>query len=155
MFFDTGEALLSQDTNGRIDVYEWAPDTLRLISSGRSGHDSAFLDASADGQDVFFTTREQLVGADDDALIDVYDARVGGGLPEQENQPECMGDACQGPVSPPPALSGAGTGTLGGSGNVRTIRRAAPKRCKRGRARKRVRGKVRCVKKRHRRVKHR
>ena len=35
-----------------------------LISSGTSDDESYLVDASADGRDVFFSTREQLVGWD-------------------------------------------------------------------------------------------
>jgi hypothetical protein len=47
-----------------------------LISSGTSGKESAFLDASEDGDDVFFLTAAQLVPADTDNAYDIYDARV-------------------------------------------------------------------------------
>ena len=39
--------------------------------------------ASADGSSAFFTTRDQLVGQDQDFNIDVYAARVNGGFASQ------------------------------------------------------------------------
>jgi hypothetical protein len=86
-----------------LDVYEWAaPETpgtgctkggpsysplnagcIYLISTGKDKFPSLFADASATGNDVFFFTRQQLVGQDKDGLQDVYDARVGGGLASQ------------------------------------------------------------------------
>jgi hypothetical protein len=68
-------------------VYEWeaygegscasiAQDggCLYLISSGTSSEQSYFGDASANGNDVFFFTRQALAPTDDDDLVDVYDA---------------------------------------------------------------------------------
>jgi hypothetical protein len=45
-----------------------------LISSGRSPEESGFLDASASGADVFFTTAARLAAQDFDTSADVYDA---------------------------------------------------------------------------------
>ena len=64
-----------------------------------------FMDSSANGDDAFFITREQLVPADKDEQLDLYDARaphVPGekvGFPEEVVSP-CGGDACAGPVGP-------------------------------------------------------
>lgn len=103
-FFETAQKLVAADTNGKPDVYEWSNGTLSLISAG-AGRDAAeFVDASADGRDVFFTTRERLVGSDVDSQVDLYDARVGGGFPEQKLPPPCEGDECQGPLASRPDL---------------------------------------------------
>jgi hypothetical protein len=61
---------------------------------------------------VFFTTRERLVGIDTDNLVDIYDARVGGGIPAQNPAPasSCQGEDCQGALSGAPFLPGVGTG---------------------------------------------
>jgi hypothetical protein len=117
-FFETPRPLVSADTNSAIDVYEWedrdldGQGELRLISPGRGTTDSLFLDASVSGDDVFFTTLEQLVGIDTDNLIDLYDARVGGGIPAQNPPPvaPCQGDECQGSLSGAPSLPGVGSG---------------------------------------------
>jgi DNA-binding beta-propeller fold protein YncE len=47
-----------------------------LISAGTSDKESAFMDASASGNDVFFLTASTLLPQDEDASLDVYDARV-------------------------------------------------------------------------------
>jgi hypothetical protein len=88
-----------------------------LISSGTSGEESAFLDASESGDDVFFLTSARLTASDLDTSLDLYDARVDGGFPEAIKPVECSGDACQAPASPPsdptPAsLSFQGAGNL-------------------------------------------
>lgn len=159
VFFSTGEALVPEDRNGRIDayVYDVETGTHSLISSGESSSHSYFMDASTSGDDVFFLTRERLVGWDVDNQYDLYDARVGGGVPDPV-QPlaPCVGDDCQGPLSGTPAGPLVGSASFAGAGNeraeaprarrgrrARRSRRA--KRCKRGRVRMRVRGRARCV----------
>jgi hypothetical protein len=118
VFFQTSRGLVRGDSNGRIDVYEYEAGHLALISKGASATDSMFLDASPSGDDVFFTTRDQLVGWDQDSNVDLYDARVDGGLPEPPPPPSgCEGDAClPAPVIPnDPTPSSA---NFHGAGNV-------------------------------------
>jgi hypothetical protein len=47
-----------------------------LLSSGSSSRESAFLEATPNGSDVFFLTAAQLVPQDTDTAFDIYDARV-------------------------------------------------------------------------------
>ena len=56
---------------------------LYLISTGESAEPSYFGDASANGDDVFFFTRQSLVGQDRDENYDIYDARIDGGIAAQ------------------------------------------------------------------------
>ncbi len=117
-FFVSSERLLNADTNGKYDVYMWDDGALDLVSTGLSGSNSGFGDASADGDDVFFLTREQLVGIDTDDEVDLYDARVGGGIAEQNPPPPtppCQGDDCQGP--PPVQTDPATPGSAAVTGN--------------------------------------
>lgn len=98
LFFDSTDALSPQDVNGNADVYEYEPvpnsetaasdscgaavasysaslgGCIDLISSGTSSDESAFLDASEDGNDVFFLTASKLDESDNDTAYDVYDA---------------------------------------------------------------------------------
>lgn len=110
VFFDTEDALVVQDTNFAPDAYEWeangvgtcaeARGCVGLIGSGRSEEGSSFVDASASGSDAFFLTDASLAAADP-GLVDLYDARVGGGLPIPSPPLPCNGDACQPlPVAP-------------------------------------------------------
>ncbi len=105
--FATADALVPQDTNGLYDVYEYDADTGRvaLVSSGAGDAGSWFAGMSADGSDVFLLTRQSLVGADTDSLVDLYDARVDGGLPESTGRAMCEGEACQGAPGAPPIFS--------------------------------------------------
>lgn len=106
LFFDSSDALVPGDTNGKQDVYEYANGRPYLISSGTSKDDSTFLDAGLSGNDVFFSTSAQLVGQDTDREFDIYDARVGGGFPGPPvPSVACQGDACQGPVAAPNDLT--------------------------------------------------
>jgi hypothetical protein len=150
VFFETPDKLLVADTNGdaecpraRIqdifvrtceDVYEWEAEgsgschsssanggCLYLISTGASREPSFLAGVSASGSDVFIYTSDQLVSQDRDQLTDLYDARVGGGLPSQQQTgaPACSGDGCQGqPSAPPLAPSIAASVTFNGPGNL-------------------------------------
>jgi hypothetical protein len=146
LFFTSDEALVPGDTNGVADVYEYDGPTgkLSLVTSGKGDQPMEFADASADGEDVFFVTRAQLVPSDTDDFADLYDARVGGGFDEPEASPvgPCSGEACQAvsgaSVSGPAIASGAAT-----RGNLRQPRNA---RCARNRHKVRRHGKVICVK---------
>ncbi len=152
VIFETSQALLPQDSNGRADVYEWRDGALRLVSSGQGSSGAQFVDASANGQDVFFMTRERLVKSDRDNQSDMYDARVGGGFPDAAEPVLCQGDACQGATPDSPAFAPPATSTFVGDGNAapaksKQVKKKKPKKCARGRVRKKVKGKSRCVKK--------
>jgi hypothetical protein len=154
VFFSSPDALVPGDVNGEFDAYEFdvTSGELHLLSSGKDGSGSFFLEATPDGHDAYFVTRERLVGWDTDNAYDVYDARVGGGMPEPvPAAPVCSDDACQGKPSAGPV------GAVLGSRFARSFgdRSASPKppkhrRCKRGSVKRRVRGRARCVRrKRH------
>jgi hypothetical protein len=139
------------DTNGGVqDVYEWEPDGTEtngvvtckrvggcvfLISSGNSANDSMFVDSSANGDDAFFVTRQQLLRRDTNDQLDLYDARAprpGGetvGFPETETAP-CSEEACRGPLSAPPAQQLVGSAGFTGPGNLSPPPPAPPVRPK-------------------------
>jgi hypothetical protein len=82
VFFTTPEPLVSDDTDNRDDVYEWAGGTTTLISDRtQAGADASdgvtFSGNSVDGSRVFFTTLEQIVSTDQDNSLDLYE-RAGG-----------------------------------------------------------------------------
>ena len=125
VFFETSDRLVIGDSDNRPDVYEWEaggegscgePEGCVGLVSGGRGSGGSFLDASADGGDVYFSTEESLVHADPGA-IDVYDYRVGGGFPEPAEPIICVGDsvpaAALGPRRPEP---GHAVPALGQSG---------------------------------------
>ncbi len=143
LFFDSTDGLVSRDSNGTEDVYQYEPSAvgsctgssstfspsasgcIDLISSGVSGQESAFLDASESGNDVFFITEAKLSPFDTDNAYDVYDARVEGGDREPEKPVECQGDACQGFVAAPSDATPDSL-TFSGPGNLKPLALAAP-----------------------------
>ncbi len=138
IFFDTFDALASQDTNEAKDVYQWEErgsgdcvkqdGCIRLISSGRAENGASFLDASVDGSDAYFLTDGSLVPSDPGAY-DVYDARVGGGYPLPPSAVPCFGDTCQ-PLPPEPDDPTPGTQRSKASGNLPTPEVKKPIKCK-------------------------
>jgi hypothetical protein len=143
--FDTTEPLVSRDTNGQRDVYEFDDGGLHLLSTGSSEFESAFGDMSADGSDVFIETQERLLPSDVDGYADLYDVRVGGGFPEAPAPvPPCAGGECQRSASSPPSASFFGSNAFAGPGNVKSHRR-----CRKGTHLVRRHGKARCERKRH------
>jgi hypothetical protein len=157
LFFNSKDALVPHDSNGRQDVYEWEQDgegscdqasgCIFPISDVAGNYESFFLDASPSGNDVFFATEDQLVPSDTDFHIDVYDARVDGGFPVSTEPPPCdNGDSCKGPVSPQPGVFGTpASATFSGAGNLAPAPTPKPAakptsttkpKCKKGFARK-------------------
>jgi DNA-binding beta-propeller fold protein YncE len=132
LFFESFDPLSRQDRNGQLDVYEWevegatpgncgptAPGydpkldgCVDLISSGTSPQPSELVDSSADGRDVFFKTESSLAPQDPD-LVDIYDAREGGGFPGPPPRPNpCAGEDCQ-PRQPGTSAAAPGSGLPG------------------------------------------
>jgi hypothetical protein len=128
LFFSSPDPLVPGLAGGVIKVFEYANGSPQLISGlGSSGND-VFLDASASGDDVFIATRERLVPTDDDELVDVYDARVDGGVPgSTASAPACEDGACQGAPSPAPLFSAPISATFTGEGNLAPAVSAKPR----------------------------
>lgn len=160
LLFDTQDSLSPGDSNGGVeDVYEWTPagvggctsgfadgGCVSLISAGTGPVDSNLLAMDLTGKNVFFTTRDRLVSADRDELVDLYDAREGGGFPVQPAGPGsgCQGEACQ----PSPTIpSEQPIGSSGVTGQGIPTRKGCPKG--------KVKKKGKCVKKKSGRKKHR
>ena len=137
LFFDSSDALVPQDDNGRVDVYEYepggegscsaSPGCVALISGGNGGDDSTFVDASANGDDVFFVTSDRLVTQDQDGVTDMYDASVCGTgathpclASATTSSPPCTtADSCRAAQSPQPGFFGPpASATFTGSSNV-------------------------------------
>lgn len=119
IFFASPDPLVSRDTNGEMDTYEWEDGKIFLISSGASPEPSLFLDNSGSGGNVFFATTQELVEGDTDAGFDVYDARI----PRPGDNPlpaavPCTGDVCQGPPSVVQLLGAPPSATFSGTENI-------------------------------------
>lgn len=142
--FQTATGLLPTDTNEVQDVYMWDDGSIYLISSGRDSFKSVFLDADLDAGNVFFTTKERLLGRDHDAAVDVYAATTEPAMAEPAGPArECVGDECQLPAGLSGPAPSAATKDYVGTGNVKGARRGKAKRCKAVKA-GRVRGKHGC-----------
>ncbi len=149
LFFNSSDALVPADVNGKEDVYEYEPagvgscqtpaygqsasdvfvegagGCVGLISAGTSSAESAFLDASESGGDVFFLTSSRLAPQDVDTSYDIYDAHecttaVPCAPPPVAVPPACTtADSCKPAPSLQPAIFGApASETFAGSGNV-------------------------------------
>ncbi len=147
LFFNSTDALVPQDTNGNEDVYEYEPagvgpetaacgeatatfvpsagGCVGLISSGVGFGESAFLDASANGSDVFFLTAERLAPQDVGTGLDIYDAHECTAAspcapPPAAVTPECVSAAsCRAAPAGQPSLFGApASATFSGAGNL-------------------------------------
>jgi hypothetical protein len=160
VFFETAASLLARDTNGVRDVYEWRAQgtgdcasaaqnggCLNLISTGRAAGPSFFQNTTPSGDDVLFSTRQQLVGQDVDQLVDLYDARVGGGLAGQyppAPPAPCLGETCRSAPPGAPPMPQIGSSSFAGPGDLTPERRPAKKkaRCKGKKAANKARGKA-------------
>jgi hypothetical protein len=159
LYFESSDTLAARDTNSRRDVYQWealdsggcdegdaafsaqAEGCIDLISSGQSSKDSEFIEASPNGNDIFLATLSSLL-PQDYGLVDIYDARVGGGFksPPPRKVP-CEGEACQSPPAPPvPPTPATATG-----GPAQTL--PPEPSCAKGKHAVKRKGKTRCVSK--------
>jgi hypothetical protein len=138
LYFNSIDGLVSADVNKKADVYQYepsgagncasAPGCVGLISSGTSDRESAFLDASTSGDDVFFLTAAPLLSQDRDTNFDVYDAHVCSTASpcvavtsvttgNCASADECKGASGSTPT-PPAMLTGAASGNVLGRNSV-------------------------------------
>lgn len=176
LFFDSPDELVPQDSDGLENPYEYEPvgvgdcvagdstfsersdGCVSLLSSGTSNSESAFLDASENGDDVFFVTSSKLVSLDYDDSNDVYDAHVCTSespcvTPPVSPPPCASGDSCKAAPSPQPEIFGAApSATFSGTGNVveeakKSTAKAKSKPKKKSKSKKKKRVKRRKAKK--------
>jgi hypothetical protein len=124
VFFDSGQPLVPQDTNGEQDVYEWERDgsgscresegCVYLLTGGASEGYSYLVGTDATGDNVFVITHEKLVSGPSNGRYDLYDARVGAA---PVSPPVCTGSGCQGVPAPPPTFATPASVTFEGVGN--------------------------------------
>jgi hypothetical protein len=146
LFFNSDSALVPQDTDGTWDVYEYEPPgvggcqaggsgfvavsggCVGLISSGGASEESVFMEASENGDDVFFLTNAGLAPQDYDGVGDLYDAHVcSSGAPcfpaPVVAPPPCStGDSCKAAPTPQPQVFGEPSSqTFSGAGDITTV----------------------------------
>ena len=122
ILFQSADPLVPSDGNNRPDGYLWVNGDRQLLGSGTVPANVTIGGMSNDGKDVFFNTRESLVPIDiDGGEYDVYDARVGGGLPDQQKLPAepCEGGECHPGATGPSVFDPPATLETSGPGNVK------------------------------------
>ncbi len=151
--FVTQQALVPLDVNRDSDVYEWRNGALRLISDGVSDFPEGEVSAPQvvavdnDGSDILFELVPpggRLTGFEQDGVLNLYDARIGGGFAPPSPSPRCAEDSCQGPLLAPPEPQRAASSQFAGRGNQRPggkSRRPCAK--KRGKAKRRCQARQR------------
>lgn len=149
LFFNSADALvpgLAQPTReeevdghrqrvGVENVYEYEPNgvgscqstqgCIALISAGTSENESAFLEATPSGDDVFVLTAARLLPQDTDTAFDIYDARACSSDTPCAAAPESTPSQCvtaeecrPGLASTQAAMTASGSATLSGAGNL-------------------------------------
>jgi hypothetical protein len=163
LFFNSLDALVPRDVNDQWDVYEYEPEGIGScdlaqgcvaeISSGESPNPSIFRDASLTGEDVFFTTTDQLVAQDGDQSSDLYDAKVDGGIASQNTAAAaaCEGEACKPSMASQPSEQAPGSTSVSGQGNLlsggaATVSKPAKKKAAKKKAKSKPRKKRRSTK---------
>lgn len=152
--FASREALIPKDINNDADLYEWSHGVLRLITDGLSsfqeeGAAPQVFGLSKDGRDVFFGVADPgLTGFEQDGLMNLYDARIGGGFEPPGPAVHCSEEACQGPLVPVPGGGAASSASFNGHGNL-----APQPKKRRPCAKQRGKAKQRCIRK-HKRHSH-
>lgn len=81
-FFQSRSRLVAQDTDAAYDVYQWRNGELSLLTPGDSPADNGQMYKGNDrtGRNVYFATMDRLSWQDFDSVLDVYTARIGGGI---------------------------------------------------------------------------
>jgi NHL repeat/WD40-like Beta Propeller Repeat len=143
LYFNSFGALAPQDTNGNEDVYEFEPvgvgscssgaytfyeavgGCVSLVSSGVASGESAFLDASVSGSDVFFLSSGALASGAEESGLKIYDAHECSSVSPcpavpAVAAPECStADSCRlAAVAQPDVFGAPASSTFNGAGNV-------------------------------------
>jgi hypothetical protein len=125
VFFVSRNGLVAQDGNGLDDVYAWNDGNLRLVSRASQGKSARFLDATADGETIFFATNDPIAATDGDRAVDIYMTRRGAGFAHvaapSKSRP-CAGSECRESTAPKAPAPLAGSVSLLGRGNVTAAR---------------------------------
>ncbi len=139
LYFNSPDGLVPAATNHKENVYQYEPTgvgscespsggCISLLTPGTSDKESAFIEATPDGSDVFFVSASQLLPQDTDTAFDIYDARTCTGASPCLTVPQPPPGGCTEaqtcrPAQPPqPIPSGAGgSAAFSGSGNAASL----------------------------------
>ncbi len=135
LFFNSPDELVPDAKNHKANVYEYEPSGIgectsasggcvALLSSGTSDRESAFVEATPSGDDVFFVTEANLLPQDTDTAFDMYDARSCAPASPCQTAPAPPPGGCDEtqscrPALPPlaPESAAGGSETFVGAGN--------------------------------------
>ncbi len=135
LYFNSPDELVPAAANHKENVYQYEPlgvggcespsgGCIALLSSGTSDRESAFVEATPDGDSVFFVTESNLLPQDTDTAFDIYDARVCTSGSPCLSVPEPPPGGCESagtcrPALPPQEVPGgaSGSATFFGPGN--------------------------------------
>jgi hypothetical protein len=139
LYFNSPDRLVTAASNGKEDVYEYEPSgvggcqsatggCVSLLSGGSSDRESAFLEATPDGSNVFLLTEARLLPQQDtDTAFDIYDARECSEAspcltPPPESEAPCGETETCRPAEPSQPIPGGpgGTAIFSGPGNTIT-----------------------------------
>jgi hypothetical protein len=143
LYFNSPDSLVPAAENHKEDVYEYEPSgvggcrsatggCVSMLSGGSSDRESAFLEATPNGDSVFFLTQARLLPSQDtDTAFDVYDARECAPsspclTPPPEKEVPCAETQTCRPAQPPQPIPGGPEGTAVASGPGNTIVGTAP-----------------------------
>jgi hypothetical protein len=138
LYFNSPDRLVPAASNGKNSVYQYEPSgvgscesvsggCVSLLSGGDSDHESAFVEATPDGSNVFFVTAARLLASDTDTAYDIYDARTCTTESPCQTIPQPPPSGCEevqtcrpaSPAQPIPGGSG-GSAVFSGAGNPPT-----------------------------------
>ena len=170
VFFESATALVPGASNGEADVYEFEPagtgscsasapgfsevtgGCVSLISPGTATGESAFIDASVNGDDVFVMTSEGAeAGLPVYAIYDAHSCEAGSswscasGPPSVSSPPCTTTESCRAaPVAQPSIYGAPSSATFSGAGNLaspapvvakKVVKKKPPARCAKGKKR--------------------
>jgi phosphodiesterase/alkaline phosphatase D-like protein len=117
LFFDSTDELVPSATGRQLNVYQYKNGHVSAISNVDGGGEAFFLDASANGNDVFLATPDRLLPQATTNNMVVYDARVNGGYPVAVPPSACSGESCRPPESSQPAAESPASSSFSGPPN--------------------------------------
>jgi hypothetical protein len=134
------------------DVYEWRDGRQVLVTDGltnwsenANGSVSSpqVKGVSPSGRDVYFLATAAYTADAPDALLRLYDARIGGGFHFPTPPPPCPLEVCQGTPKGAPEEQEPASRNFSGPGN---LRKTTARPCPKGKRKVRRAGKARCTK---------
>ena len=136
LYFNSPDELVPAAKNDEENVYEYEPTgvgscesatggCVALLTPASSERESAFIEATPSGSNVFFITGSQLLPQDTDTAADIYDARTCTESSPCQSIPTPLSGGCGEtetcrPAQPQQSIPGgpAGSATLTGPGNT-------------------------------------